>query len=691
MSLAQRIFRIFLYIFMAQIGIIGLWAFLQLFYSKKAYPEKIVESLINIDKYILEGAALQNKIKSYSARDLLVYRILETNSVDSVEFVDISDKSKIITLFKLEECNKTQSATICSRANNHYLTSLIPVEFDSKIEGYLKLEKSLRGYKETNKKILISIGLTTLIIFLVNLLTIFMVWSKFLKPETQRLLKALSNQTKDDKITINEFNLIQDQFLMVLTKRQIAEAEKSKLESKMELLGLATQVAHDIRSPLEVLKGIKDDLKSLPEKTRRRVWTSIQRIEEIAYNLLKNHRNHQTNVGVIENIGILKLILNVVTEKRIEFKAFSNIEIESAIDERAYILHSKFNRDTLQRILSNLINNAVESLSQGKGKVLVKVQASNKKNIISISDDGRGIPKDIQDKLFSKGFTTKTEGNGLGLYHAKKEIENMGGSISCESIEGEGTTFYITLPDSEKSPLLPGAIDLHSYRKVIILDDDPSIHEVWNKRFEKLNFPIEHFFSFEGLLSRYPSIPSDALLLCDFELQDDRMDGVFFIDKIGHQSSSILVTARDEENEIFKRCFRVGIALLPKELINYIPIKLPFNSSSMAQQIILIDDDRLMHINWKDFCSKYNFVFQSFFTIEDFIEARTHIQKDALIYVDSNLAGGVRGEIQAKRICDIGYTNIFMCTGYEKGHFAEYPWIKGVISKAPDGIVHHIN
>jgi signal transduction histidine kinase/FixJ family two-component response regulator len=689
MSLAQKIFRIFIYIFLVQMGILGIWASFQFISRDHQYPNGLVHNLVNVDKSILEAAILQDKIGARGVRDLLIYKLLEQNSIDSVEFLDSHHLGGIKDKFKLEGCASIETATICSRANKAYLTSLIPLEYDGNIEGYLKLEKSLKGYADTNKKIFISIGLTAFAIFLINLLTMSMIWSRFLKPQTNKLLRALANEQIDDEIQITEFNQIQDKFLEIINKIKVTEAEKSKLESRMDMLNLATQVAHDIRSPLEVLKGLKDELKGLPESIRRRVLMSINRIEEIAYNLLKTHKGQNIS-NESEEVNLLKLILGIARDKKIEYKGLSEVNITCEVVNDSYILHSNIHCHTVQRILSNLANNAIESLPDQRGDITFRVEYKNGNNVISISDTGCGISEEKHGSLFQKGFTTKEMGNGLGIYSAKIEIEKLGGSIYFESILGLGTTFFISLPCSGRPIIFPTSIDLNRYNKIIILDDDFSIHELWANKLESFGIPVEKFTSITELLSKYESLPSTCLFLSDFELQDQIVDGISCIEKLSHESHSILITAREEEKEIIKRCQKSGIALLPKELINYIPVEAPVDVGGYFPQIIFIDDDRIIQSGWKLFCSKNNLQLQTFFTVDKFLEASGEVEKDSLIFIDSNLGQGLRGESESKRIFDLGFKNIYMATGYDKESFANIPWIKGVIGKGPEAILKHL-
>ncbi len=99
--------------------------------------------------------------------------------------------------------------------------------------------------------------------------------------------------------------------------------------------------------------------------------------------------------------------------------------------------------------------------------------------------------------------------------------------------------------------------------------------------------------------------------------------------------------------------------------------------------IILIDDDKLIHLGWKLRARKAGLVFSSFYTVDEFIQEQ--ISKDLIsdIYIDSDLGSGIKGEEEAKRIFEFGYSNIVLATGYSDINKSNYPWLKDVISKEP--------
>jgi signal transduction histidine kinase len=102
----------------------------------------------------------------------------------------------------------------------------------------------------------------------------------------------------------------------------------------------------------------------------------------------------------------------------------------------------------MSRIISNLIINAKQSVPQGRlPKIHVSLQRGVKGFLIlKVSDNGLGIAREIQDKIFLPNFSTKYAGSGIGLAIAKRGIEHSGGRITFETKEQTGTTFYIELP-----------------------------------------------------------------------------------------------------------------------------------------------------------------------------------------------------------------------------------------------------
>ena len=110
-------------------------------------------------------------------------------------------------------------------------------------------------------------------------------------------------------------------------------------------------------------------------------------------------------------------------------------------------------KEQLSRVFINLIKNAIQSIPDGRqGKVGISLVLNGDRIRISITDNGKGIPEELQSKLFTPSFTTKSSGMGLGLSIVKSIIESFGGTISFKTKVNIGTVFVIELPVHYPSP-----------------------------------------------------------------------------------------------------------------------------------------------------------------------------------------------------------------------------------------------
>jgi two-component system nitrogen regulation sensor histidine kinase NtrY len=141
-----------------------------------------------------------------------------------------------------------------------------------------------------------------------------------------------------------------------------------------------------------------------------------------------------------------ELELNELLNKAVELYK-NDTHVKVSIKQSGKKLPVYSDRSQLLRVFTNLLENAKQAMPADKpGNIDVSVTSSNQDAIITIADNGHGIPDDVVTKLFQPYFTTKSSGTGLGLAMTKKIIEFWKGEIWFETKEGEGTTFYIKLP-----------------------------------------------------------------------------------------------------------------------------------------------------------------------------------------------------------------------------------------------------
>lgn len=201
--------------------------------------------------------------------------------------------------------------------------------------------------------------------------------------------------------------------------------------------GLARQVAHDIRSPLSALMMLEKVANGMTTEQRELLTGTARRINKIAQDLLDKT---QIEGSVCKDPA--QVIEQVIAEKYAAMGPNSPIKLRKGHLPKGGIMISP---TLFARIISNLLNNAIESM-EGPGHVYVEGLAQGNKAVFSIRDTGKGMSAKILAQVGKPGFTFgKTGGSGLGLSHASAAIRAHGGDLRIESQEGVGTCVSITV------------------------------------------------------------------------------------------------------------------------------------------------------------------------------------------------------------------------------------------------------
>jgi signal transduction histidine kinase len=154
---------------------------------------------------------------------------------------------------------------------------------------------------------------------------------------------------------------------------------------------------------------------------------------------------NQTIKEVTSTVLLSSLIEPLISEKRMQYRSRIGIEIHADLNT-SYGLFAEIESTEFKRVLSNLINNSAEAM-EDQGTITLSVNESEEGILVSCSDNGKGIPKEVLEKLTQWGESHgKTEGSGIGLYHAKIAVEKWGGTLLIQSEVGRGTTVFISLP-----------------------------------------------------------------------------------------------------------------------------------------------------------------------------------------------------------------------------------------------------
>lgn len=261
---------------------------------------------------------------------------------------------------------------------------------------------------------------------------------KELEIETTFLLQKPSNAPELD-FTQGIIILIRD-----ITELRSLQVTASR-HDRMQALGeMAAQVAHEIRNPLGGIKGFASlltrDLKDDPDKQKlaQYIVEGTDVLDRLVVQVLNYSRPLTPNLKEIPLHDLLK-------EWEESLKASAAHNPLHRIELNSETVHLPLDGGLFKLALTNLARNAFQAMEKG-GTLTVKAQVVDKELLLTIRDSGSGIPEEHLKKLFSPFFTTKTNGNGLGLAEVHKVVQAHGGEISVESETGKGSTFTIKLP-----------------------------------------------------------------------------------------------------------------------------------------------------------------------------------------------------------------------------------------------------
>lgn len=298
----------------------------------------------------------------------------------------------------------------------------------------------------------------------------------FLSPETVEGILILGERSSGQPYTEKDL-LIFTQCMHFVSSAlyrltPASHMEKIFFETKSKLTSMkafAANIAHELRTPLATivfgLHGIQNDIKPLSDKKDVDKKTNDYIYDEVT-------SSTESLIKVVNNAHhIINTLLNNVRSEKIdtsEFKYFDIAdEVENTLNNYPFegsskktVTFRKSNSFTIsassslfQYVIINLLKNALYYVRVArKGKITISLKQGKHNNFLVFKDTGKGIPTEIQPKIFEEFFTSKPSamGHGLGLSFCKRVMHAFGGEISCRSEEGEYTEFTLTFPKIDK-------------------------------------------------------------------------------------------------------------------------------------------------------------------------------------------------------------------------------------------------
>jgi DNA-binding NtrC family response regulator len=235
----------------------------------------------------------------------------------------------------------------------------------------------------------------------------------------------------------------------------------------------------------------------------------------------------------------------------------------------------------------------------------------------------------------------------------------------------------------------PGAL-------IAIVDDDQSIHSVWEERFRGLEVKLHHFANPHQLMGAHKAGNRFDRYLVDYEFLGQSQNGLELIEREKIEDRAILVTSRHNELDVRTRAQRLQVAMIPKALAALVPIQVQQQAVSASAtktttlkpspMVILLDDDDLIHMMWGAAARNSGIELKAFkrsSDLEKWLSENPAIGS-LKFYVDVELGEGEPSGIEvARQIASSNRGPVYLATGHDPAEFKKHTFLKGVVGKAP--------
>ncbi|HRP02195.1 MAG TPA: ATP-binding protein [Candidatus Kapabacteria bacterium] len=293
-----------------------------------------------------------------------------------------------------------------------------------------------------------------------------------IQPQFRRIFKLLKKSSSP--IVLSELNFERDnlsimvevsarfinfenQNLILAIARDVSEqhalTDKLVQADKLVLLGqLSAGVAHEIRNPLAAVNLSLQVLKrkySQEDTELNYIDNALQGVERISRIVEVTLNFSKPTLPDIQDINLNQVVISAIELVSSAIKR-KEIVVEFKLNDKLPTVSADFKQ--IQQVMINLLTNASDAIKT-QGKIIIKsyIEKSQRKAesefiVVSIEDNGQGIPPEDMQKIFNPFFTRKADGTGLGLPITQRIMHQHNGVIDVESIMNKGTIFYIKIP-----------------------------------------------------------------------------------------------------------------------------------------------------------------------------------------------------------------------------------------------------
>lgn len=351
--------------------------------------------------------------------------------------------------------NSSSSESVTEMAGNLKYSSLYTPVYNSEKEllGFVNLPYFARQNDLVNELSgIISALINVYIILFVISIVAGLILSGYITQPLQLIKQQIANISlgkQNEKIqweSNDEIGRLVYEYNQMLIKLEESANMLARSEREGAWREMAKQVAHEIKNPLTPMKLnlqylqhlMKNNPADFKEKFEKASAGIIEQIDALA-----NIANEFSNFAKLPAANLQTVNLaEVIASSVLIFGNHKNIRIENRISDPELLVRG--DREQCLRVFNNILKNAVQALEEtADAKITISAEEKELTVRVMVHDNGIGISEELKSRIFSPNFTTKSTGSGLGLAMVKNILQGFGGSVSFESEEGKGTTFYL--------------------------------------------------------------------------------------------------------------------------------------------------------------------------------------------------------------------------------------------------------
>jgi len=422
---------------------------------------------VGVEEVTGKGSTDEARLEKY-LKDLNTRGVKEISIISNTdEIVASSDRAKIgrpITHRRKELIIKAELGEPISEEGKAY-NVIIPVIAGDTQYGYVHLKINLEDFSRLQRETAIQRIVATIMVFCVGMVAIFVLARRYTQPINTVVDAAMRVAAGDLNQHIpvkgrDEIAKLSESFNFMVEKLRESRALEEKLRAAEHLSGLGAlsrNIAHEIRNPLNFINLSIDHLsdKYVPEDASQKkqfeniltgIKQEIHRLNKLVNDFLMYSKPMKLSRQQVSATALLEDVVALVWAKA-EADGIAIIK-EYADDRDIWV-----DPDLFKSCLLNVISNAFHAMaSRQEGKVLrIKTEFADDQLVITITDNGEGVPADKMGRIFEPFFSSKEYGLGLGLPMTKKVIEEHGGRVEFRSTYGEGTEVQLIIPVSPVS------------------------------------------------------------------------------------------------------------------------------------------------------------------------------------------------------------------------------------------------